>query len=65
MTALLGIALLATGCLVWYAFIPARGQVVQRPEWLEVLLAITVTITVGCGVMAIVAGIANFLSVGG
>jgi hypothetical protein len=64
MNVLLGMALLVAGLVLLYRSIPGRGQVVQRTEWLEVSLAIAVTITLGCGAMFIVTGIADFYPVG-
>jgi hypothetical protein len=61
MMALAGVGILVAGVALLQAFRPAPGQTVQRAEWIDVSVAITVTTALACGAMLAAAGIAGFL----
>jgi hypothetical protein len=61
-TTLAGLATLAASLALLRAFRPAPGQLVQRPEWVDIWVAITVTGAMGGGAMLTTVGIANLLS---
>jgi hypothetical protein len=57
---LMGLAVLAAGVGLLWAFRAAPSQVVHRSEWIEVGVAITAVTAIGIGGIFVVAGVGSF-----
>lgn len=52
---------MVAGLVLLQVFRPAPGQIVKRSDWLDTTVAVAVTAALGCGAMAVIAGIAGLL----